>query len=210
MTMLDRTSHHRPLDFFPLHVAFAMAFALAAAAGCSQSADNPPPAQCMSDGGAVSGTAPDMCMGMFQPVGMCMMEPADGGDTDAGPPEPLPDPSVGTSNNDDDCKYKVSFTYDCVQKGMPGTVFVVTLKSSTMNNMPVSGANAYVEAFLNANHPAGGNTGSTEPSDGTYRIGPVVFDQSGQWTVRFHFFGDCSDTPEDSPHAHAAFLINVP
>ena len=25
MTMLDRTSHHRPLDFFPLHVGFAMA-----------------------------------------------------------------------------------------------------------------------------------------------------------------------------------------
>jgi hypothetical protein len=205
MTMPDRTSHHRPL-----YVGLAMAFALAAAGGCSNSDGNPPPAQCMSDGGALSGTAPDTCMGMFQSVGMCMTEPADGGDMDAGPPDMLPTPSIGTSNNDDDCKYKVSFTYDCVQRGAPGTVFVVSLKSSTMNNMPVPGADAYVEAFLNANHPAGGNTASTEPTDGTYRIGPVVFDQSGQWTVRFHFFGNCSDSFQDSPHAHAAFFINVP
>ena len=204
--MPDRTSHHRPLNRSALRLAIAMALALAATAGCSSDSP-PPPAQCMSDGGAVPGTAPDTCMGMFTAVGMCMS--ADGGDVDAGAPEPLPDPNVGTSNNDDDCKYKVSFTYDCVQKGAPGTVFVVSLKSSTMNNAPVPGADAYVEAYLNANHPASGNTASTEPTDGTYRIGPVVFDQSGKWTVRFHFFPNCSDVA-DSPHGHAAFFIDVP
>jgi hypothetical protein len=188
-----------------------MALALAAAAGCSSSDNNPPPAACMSDGGALSGTAPDMCMGMFTAVGMCMTEPEDGGgDMDAGPPEMLPTPSVGTSNNDDDCKYKVSFTYDCVQKGMPGTVFLVSLKSSTMNNAPVPGAEPYIEAFLNSTHPAGGNNLGTEPTPGNYKIGPIVFDQSGKWTVRFHFFPTCSDIPEDSPHGHAAFFIDVP
>jgi hypothetical protein len=209
MTMLDRTPHHHPLRRTPVKLSLALAAALAAAPGCSSSDNPPPPAACSSDGGAAPGTAPDMCMGTFQAVGMCMTDMPDAGEVDAGPPEPLPDPNVGTSNYDDDCKYKVSFTYDCVQKGAPGTVFVVSLKSATTNSL-VGGANAYIEAFLNDHHPASGNTASTEPTEGTYRIGPIVFDTSGQWTVRFHFFGECSDTPDDSPHAHAAFLIDVP
>jgi hypothetical protein len=37
-----------------------------------------------------------------------------------------------------------------------------------------------------------------------------VFDQSGRWVVRFHYFETCSDVPEDSPHGHVAFYIDVP
>jgi hypothetical protein len=210
MIMRDRTWFLRPSHRLSLSVGLAMTSLITAAPGCSSS-DNPqpPPTQCMSDGGALPGMATDMCMGMFKTVGMCMPDVADDGGmgTDAGT-EPLPDPAVGTSNYDDDCKYKVSFTYNCVQKGSPGTVFVVSLKSA-MNDTPVPGADAYIEAFT-GNHPAGGSTASDEPTPGTYRIGPVVFDRNGQWTVRFHFFGNCSDKPEDSPHGHAAFLINVP
>jgi len=37
-----------------------------------------------------------------------------------------------------------------------------------------------------------------------------VFDKSGRWVVRFHFFESCSDVPDDSPHGHVAFYIDVP
>jgi hypothetical protein len=165
---------------------------------------------CPSGGGPLPGPAPDHCMGMFRTIGMCMKQPADGGGmaTDGG--DTFPEPSVGTSDNDDDCKYSVSFTNDCVQEGNPGTTFTVTLKSATGTMALVPMAKAYVEAFLTENHPAGGSNDSTEPSPGVYNIGPVVFDKPGKWTVRFHFFAGCSDTFEDSPHAYAAFFINVP
>ncbi len=161
-------------------------------------------------GGGPSGMAEDHCMGMFQTVGMCTTEPPEGGvDSDAGP-EPTPPTNDGSEADDDDCKYHVAFTNNCVQKGGTGTTFTVTLKSNTGTKMNVPGAKAYVEAFLSETHPAGGTTDGTETSPGVYNIGPVIFDQPGKWTVRFHFFGDCSDVPEDSPHAHAAFFINVP
>jgi hypothetical protein len=45
---------------------------------------------------------------------------------------------------------------------------------------------------------------------GTYSVGPVRFDQAGRWFVRFHFYETCSDAPEDSPHGHVAFWVDVP
>jgi hypothetical protein len=45
---------------------------------------------------------------------------------------------------------------------------------------------------------------------GVYEVGPITFDQSGTWVVRFHIFEDCSDAPADSPHGHAAFYLDVP
>jgi hypothetical protein len=41
-------------------------------------------------------------------------------------------------------------------------------------------------------------------------VGPIVFDQPGKWVVRFHFFENCDDLVEDSPHGHAAFYVQVP
>jgi len=38
----------------------------------------------------------------------------------------------------------------------------------------------------------------------------ITFDAAGDWTVRYHFYEDCNDAPEDSPHGHAAFLVHVP
>ena len=34
--------------------------------------------------------------------------------------------------------------------------------------------------------------------------------RAGDWTVRFHFYENCNDAPEDSPHGHAAFFVHVP
>ena len=45
---------------------------------------------------------------------------------------------------------------------------------------------------------------------GTYKIGPIVFDKPGRWVVRFHLFGTCDDALATSPHAHAAFFVDVP
>ena len=166
---------------------------------------------CPMGGGPIAGMAMTDCTTPYKEVGACMKEPLDGGDTagDAGV-EMLPEPSIGTENLDDDCKYHVAFTNDCVQKGGTGTTFNVSLTSLTKNMAVVPGAKTYIEAYLTPNHPAGGDTLATETSPGVYKVGPVMFDASGKWTVRFHFFGDCSDVPADSPHAHAAFYINVP
>ena len=51
---------------------------------------------------------------------------------------------------------------------------------------------------------------SPEIAPGVYKVGPIVFDAPGIWTERFHLFEECSDDPDDSPHGHAAFFINVP
>jgi hypothetical protein len=70
----------------------------------------------------------------------------------------------------------------------------------------------YAEVTLGDDHVAPGLTpkGTETPAgSGIYAVGPVTFDRPGQWVVRFHMYGDCLDTP-DSPHAHVAFLVNVP
>ncbi len=196
-----------------LAVAVACGAAAGAAEGCT-SDSTPAPTEggaCPVGGGPLAGMATSDCTAPFQDVGACVTEPDDGGAADQdGGGEMLPEPSVGTANNDDDCKYHVSFTNDCVQKDGTGTTFTATLTSLTKNMSLVGGAAPYIEAYMSSTHPAGGNPTTTETSPGVYRIGPIVFDASGRWTVRFHFFGDCSDVPMDSPHAHAAFYINVP
>jgi hypothetical protein len=194
-------------------IAMVAAGAFIAASGCSSS-DAAPAAEggaCPAGGGPIMTMATDRCMGTFQDVGACTKEPTDGGAVDQdGGVDMLPEPSPGTSNNDDDCKYRVSFTNDCVQNMGAGTTFRVTLTSLTKNMAPVPDAEPYIEAFLTETHPAGGNSKTRVVAPGVYDIGPIVFDAPGQWTVRFHFFADCSDLFEDSPHAHAAFFINVP
>jgi hypothetical protein len=152
-------------------------------------------------------------MGKKQDIGTCMTSGGDdagGGDTDGGGGDTFPTPSYGTASPDDDCKYDVSFTNDCVMENGPGTTFFATLMKRA-DGMPGKGSTeTYIEAFI-GNHPADtGSTNAKEISEGVYQFAPVKFDQKGRWTVRFHFFGNCSDEPEDSPHAHAAFFIDVP
>ena len=51
---------------------------------------------------------------------------------------------------------------------------------------------------------------SPEIAPGVYKVGPIQFSRAGIWQVRFHLFEECSDDPDDSPHGHAAFFIQVP
>jgi hypothetical protein len=110
--------------------------------------------------------------------------------------------------DDDDCKYHMSFTVDPVRKNQ-NVSFTVTV-STLASPAPAKGAAVRAEVYLDETHPAP-NTDqkAVETSPGVYTVGPIEFDASGRWTVRFHFYEDCDDG-EESPHGHAAFYIDVP
>jgi hypothetical protein len=111
--------------------------------------------------------------------------------------------------NDDDCKYHVSFTATPVQENINVTFTVTAAYLAT--GQPATGSNMLTETYLNDTHPApNSNTQTTEQAGGVYQIGPVVFDEPGQWTVRFHLHEECQDATDDSPHGHVAFFIAVP
>ena len=110
---------------------------------------------------------------------------------------------------DDDCKYDVQFTVSSVRQN-ENVTFVVK-PTSRVDGSKVTGAAARAEVYLNDTHPApNARTTTVESPAGTYTIAPVVFDASGRWTARFHFFENCADESEESPHGHAAFFIDVP
>ncbi len=115
----------------------------------------------------------------------------------------------GTSGNDDDCKYHVSWTATPIYEN--DNVFFNVVATSTTVSGPVTGANIYAEVYLNDTHPAPPtNQSAMESPPGTYKVGPIQFDAPGMWTVRFHLFENCLDYADDSPHGHAAFYVDVP
>lgn len=128
----------------------------------------------------------------------------------------------GTEGDDDDCKYHVTYTASPICENN-GTYFVVTATYLTAHptvGAPVTGASTFAELCYEADathvtpaidaRPPNGKQQVVEGPPGTYTIGPVQFDESGQWTVRFHFNEFCCDVADDSPHGHAAFHITVP
>lgn len=114
----------------------------------------------------------------------------------------------GTSGDDDDCKYHVVWKSSPVCEN-DGVTFTVTVTSKS-DGKPVTGAGTLIEAVLGDTHssPMTGNT--TEDPPGTYQIGPVLFDEPGKWTVRFHIHEECTDVSDESQHGHAAFFVDVP
>ena len=112
--------------------------------------------------------------------------------------------------DDDDCKYHVKWTASPVRQATDVS-FTVTV-STKSDGQPATGMPVRAEVYLNDTHPApNSHQVSTETATpGTYAVGPIRFDASGQWTVRFHFHEDCEDTRDDSPHGHAAFFVQVP
>jgi len=111
--------------------------------------------------------------------------------------------------DDDDCKYHVTFGSTCVEKNKDVTL---TLHANLRtDDSALAGADPEVEIYLSDTHLAPNtHPKTTVVSDGVYTIGPVRFDQSGRWTVRFHLFETCLDAREDSPHGHVAFYVDVP
>jgi len=189
---------------FALFALFALT-----ALGCGSS-----PAQPTGDaGGPVPDAADQHCVadgGMTaMKVGMCLAD-TPGGDAGAAPaPIDYGATLYNGTGYDDDCKYQVSFTSTPIRKGAEVT-FTLTVNGLDPAG-PALGAAPYAEVYLTDIHPApNSNTTTTEKGGGVYEIGPVVFDASGTWTIRFHVYEMCSDTPADSPHGHAAFYIQVP
>jgi hypothetical protein len=153
-------------------------------------------------GGAVVGAADAHCGTMVQSVGACVQD-ATAADT------AIPDygeTMFGTEGDDDDCKYHVTYTYSPITQNHD-VFFTVHLTRKT-DGSDVAGATPLIEAFI-GNHAVAQTGDPTETSAGHYTLAAVRFDESGTWTVRFHFFEECSDSGPDSPHGHAAFYIRV-
>jgi hypothetical protein len=136
----------------------------------------------------------------------CTAAPPDGGVVET------PDVHFNAMADDDDCKYQVSFTNTPVRLKQNVT-FTVTVKAlaPAATLAPVTGAAAYLDGVLDTGLHALPNTNpsTSEAPGGVYTIGPIEFDASGRWIIRFHLFGNCNDLP-DSPHGHASFYIDVP
>lgn len=135
---------------------------------------------------------------------------------------------AGGEGDDDDCKYHVVWTSSPIcPSATIGVIFTVTVTNLT-TGLPVTdlppAEGILPEAFIPTSLDASCDTmtthfsptpfGSahlfqTSATSGTY-VGSVVFDQSGEWTVRFHIHEECDDSLADSPHGHAAFHITVP
>jgi len=134
---------------------------------------------------------------------------------------------VVTQGDDDDCKYHVAWTSTaiCHSATLPVT-FTVTV-TNLMTGLPVTDIpemeGILPEAFIPTTLDAACDTMTTHPSptpfgdahlyetnstSGVY-IGQIIFDQAGEWTVRFHIHEECSDSLPDSPHGHAAFHVTV-
>lgn len=190
-----------------------------------------------STGGAVVGPPDDHCAlpdggQLIQPVtaaGCTSTIGPDGGDDgggDSGDPCPGDMNAYGpvaynTWGSDDDCKYDVSWQSTPVCQGQP--VYFTVIVTKRTDGSPLLGvetggtfvpANPRPDVVLNCNHPIPNSPAPRDPSPeltpGTYVVGPVVFDESGDWVFRFHFNEECLDIANDSPHGHAAFFVHVP
>ena len=216
-------------------LAAAAALATLVGLGCSSSSTSASP-----DGGLgfVAGPQDDHCsvpVPMTQVVNPASCNPPptspdagaadDDGGADDGPAAPeFGDTMYNAEGDDDDCKYhvkasvtpgvtegaKLTFTAEVTKLAPPGGPATGAIVNS-------QGDGIAIEGFLNDNnsHVLPNTTPMTFPTEtpagsGIYKISPVVFDASGRWVVRFHFFATCDDGLDDSPHGHAAFYFDVP
>ena len=137
----------------------------------------------------------------------------DGGASNDGG-EPTPEIHYNAESDDDDCKYHVKFTATPVAVNQKVT-FNVTVTRLAENNAAATNADVVIESYVADNDlhviPNSGQKATETPANsGTYVVGPIRFDQSGRWVVRFHFYQACDDIFEDSPHGHVGFYYDVP
>jgi hypothetical protein len=199
---------------------------LAAALGvaCSDDDADGEGGACIGGDGAVAGENENHCIENGMPIeraiGMCVTTADVGSEAEGeeeheeGEHEEAEEHAVlfGREGDDDECKYRVRFENTCIAVNEPVT-FTLSL-TRLFDDAPGSGTvPRNPEIFLadDDTHISPSNDiSATEGPSGTYDIGPVIFDRSGRWVVRFHYFDNCSELPEDSPHSHVAFYIDVP
>ncbi|MFT3766780.1 MAG: FixH family protein [Minicystis sp.] len=155
-------------------------------------------------GGPVSGPADAHCG-----TTVTVTDPAVCKATGTAPEEEEHATLFNAEGDDDECKYHVKWTATDIGENEDVT-FTVTMTSKA-DGTPVTGADPNIEAFLTETHPApNSDAKTTETGAGVYTIGPIRFDAAGQWTVRFHFFEECTEIDEATPHSHVAFFVSVP
>lgn len=190
-------------------VLFVAAAALLAAA-CGNSDDTSPG----KAGGAVSGAADNHCVDdagapISQQTSQAACSLPEGGAPEAGVEEPYGDTRYNQESDDDDCKYHVKWTSTPVYRNKNVTFTVEATRR--VDDQPLTGAYPRAEVYLDTTHPAPNSPQKPkEIAAGKYTVGPILFDKPGRWTVRFHFYEDCVDLTEDSPHGHVAFYVDVP
>jgi hypothetical protein len=177
--------------------------------------DSPKPVSCNPAGGPATGAADTHCAGMPAQAtdpAVCNIAPpdaapgTDGGDMTG---SDFGDTMYNVEGDDDDCKYHVKYTVTTVCEN--ADVYFTAVVTKKTDNSPLTGATPDLEVFLNDTHPApNSNQHPVESPAGTYKVGPIRFDASGMWTVRWHFYHACYDFMPTSPHGHAAFFLNVP
>jgi hypothetical protein len=215
-------------------VGLAAAAAACLASACSTSSAGTdagiPVAMCAHPGAVTPGPADDHCATgapdggpLVEAVTLgCKLDAAPPGD-DGGLVCPYGTTTYGMEADDDDCKYHVAWTSTPICE-TPGASYFTLHATYKSNGMPLAGAAPTVEAFVTSPPDCGAGlpvcdtctqrTASysvvkmVEGSPGTY-VAPLAFNQAGIWTVRFHFFDTCDDTP-NTLHGHVAFHVTVP
>jgi hypothetical protein len=200
---------------------------LALAAACSSGNRNGAGGACTHPGSAVPGATDHHCRtadggATIQPVNAasCMTVQDAGAELAC----PYGKTMYGQESDDDRCKYHVSWSSVPICAGNAGVPFKV-VASYLGSGAPLTDAGTQAETFTTTtgdwdadsycddmSDHAGPNSfvvSFVEDPPGTY-TGPIVFDQTGDWTVRFHFNWNCDDTVPDSPHGHVAFHIHIP
>lgn len=181
-------------------------------------------------GGAVVGPVDVHCGTTAQATSASACQPGDAGAGDAGAgdaaasdaatdgpqkheePGPHPPEDAGVlfnqSGSDEECKYDFAWTSTEVALNTNVT-FTLTVKNR-VDKKPALGANPQPEVFLDTTHPAPNSGAKTvDKGGGVYEVGPIRFDRTGVWTVRFHVYDACV-YGLTSPHGHVAFYVNVP
>jgi hypothetical protein len=209
-----RPAPHLPSRRWPLKPVLCTVLALVWGGAACSDADEP---ACLAGSGPVSGPADTHCQGptgpIVQDIGMCVTgAEAAASEEDAEEEEETFAVFYGSEADDDDCKYHMQFQSSCAALNQPVTFKLKLTRKS--DGAPAAGAaprNLEVYMADDAQHISPSNDiEATESAGGNYKIGPVVFDRSGRWVVRFHVFDTCSDVPDDAPHGHAAFYFDVP
>jgi len=205
----------RALLLFPLSVVVVASGTACSSTSSASVVDGGP--------GIVPGEADNHCMGMDPIVinqASCHVTAApdagasdDGGADDGGGGMEVLPVHFGSEADDDDCKYHASFTTTPVAVNATVT-FNITV-TNLADNTPATNADVVLESYLldDLFHviPNNGTKTTEAPANsGKYVMKPIKFDKSGRWVVRFHFYENCADVLDDSPHGHVAFYYDVP
>ncbi len=124
-----------------------------------------------------------------------------------------------SAGDDDDCKYHASFTSTPIRLNEDATFTVTATDLATGKPLEplskggepaLSRVEVYQPCKPTRRAPAEDYSADLkETGPGVYSAGPLRFDQSGRWVVRFHFYESCVDG-DTSPHGHIAFFVDVP